>query len=361
MPDVAASFQLASLSEKAHKLEACGYGESHRKLTMKWCLYALGGGLGHLVRSLGLARAAVARGHHVTLLANSAYAPLLPVAVELGPHGAFIEILSSYDRGQVTDFIRQTLRDQAFDVLVVDTFPRGLAGELPEILPTLSAKKVLVHRDLNPRYVEQADLTRFVEHYDLLLSPGELGPLAEQAHTHRTAPWLIRDFDELLDQPAAWKQLRIDRIDLPVIAVIAAGFPAETQAMSELAQRLSQSLSDRANVRLIALGPLADTPNCPAISLWPTLAAIRGIDLLIGAGGYNTVWEARTTQTPLMAIGRPRMYDRQDVRLSDLERVANESAALTRAVAWVEHNGGQHREQVPAYENGVHAAVQLIE
>lgn len=328
---------------------------------MKWCLYALGGGLGHLVRSLGLARAAVARGHQVTLLANSAYAPLLPVFVELGSLSTFVEIPASFDRGQVTEFIQRTLRDQAFDVFVVDTFPRGLAGELPEILPTLSAKKVLVHRDLNPRYVEQANLARFVDHYDLLLSPGELGPLAKFAHTHLTAPWLIRDFDELLDQPAAWKQLRIDRIDLPVIAVIAAGFPAETQAMSELAQRLAKSLSDRANVRLIALGPLPDTPNCPAISLWPTLAAIRGIDLIIGAGGYNTVWEARTTQTPLIAVGRPRMYDRQDVRLSDLERVADETEALARAVAWLENNGGQHRQQVPAYENGVHASVQLIE
>lgn len=358
---------------------------------MQWCLYALGGGLGHLVRSLGLARAAIARGHHITLLTNTAYAPMLPVAEELGPRGTYCEIPAPFDRAQVTEVIQKTLSDQAFDVLVVDTFPRGLAGELVEILPRLAAKKVLVHRDLNPRYIEQADLARFVDHYDLLLSPGELGPLAEHARTHVTAPWLVRNFDELLDQSAAWKQLRIDRTDLPVITVIAAGFPAETQAMCELAQRLSQSLRNRANVRLIQLantphttalvhnsltlspphrgervrerGPVeaAESTMFEAVSLWPTLAAIRGIDLLIGAGGYNTVWEARTTQTPLIAVGRPRMYDRQAFRLSDLERVADETEALVRAVAWVENNGGQHREQVPAYENGVHAAVQLVE
>ena len=101
---------------------------------MRWCIYALGGGLGHLVRSLGLARAAIARGHHVTLLANTAYAPLLPVRAELGELGEFIAIPASFDRDQVTEFVHQSLCNQSFDTLIVDTFPRGLAGELAELL-----------------------------------------------------------------------------------------------------------------------------------------------------------------------------------------------------------------------------------
>ncbi|MCX7423590.1 MAG: hypothetical protein NT013_29205 [Planctomycetia bacterium] len=327
---------------------------------MRWCIYALGGGLGHLVRSLGLARAAIARGHHVTLLANTASATLLPVAKELGSQGAFIKIPASFDRAQVTAFIQHTLHQHTFDVLIVDTFPRGLAGELAELLPALSAKKVLVHRDLNPRYVEQANLTQLVNQYDVLLSPGELGPLAHRNHARFTTPWLIRDFDELLDQSSSWEQLRIERTDRPVIAVIAAGFPAEIQAMQTLAQRLTKATKDRANIRLIALDRSADTPDCPAINLWPMLATIRGIDLLIGAGGYNTVWEARATQTPLIAINRTRLYDLQESRLSDLERVPDESAAFNHAMIWAETNGNQHRPEIPPYENGVHAAVQAL-
>ena len=365
---------------------------------MRWCIYALGGGLGHLVRSLGLARAAIARGHHVTLLANTAYAPLLPVQAELDASegapkltrsvsegdstrdlqapsltlrvskpvlklslGEFITIPASFDRGQVTEFVHQTLRNQSFDALIVDTFPRGLAGELAELLPSLPGKKVLVHRDLNPHYVEQADLALFVEHYDLLISPGELGPLANRKQVHVTAPWLIRDFDELLDQHSAWKKLRIERTDLPVIAVIAAGFPAEAQAMQTLAERLAHETRDRANIRLITLNQSTELRNPLAINLWPTLSAIRGINLLIGAGGYNTVWEARSTQTPLIAINRPRLYDRQETRLTDIERTPDESSAFARAMSWHEAHKNIPRAEVPAYENGTHDAVRNIE
>ena len=328
---------------------------------MRWCIYALGGGLGHLVRSLGLARAAIARGHHVMLLANTAYAPLLPVQTELGELGEFIAIPASFDRGQVTEFVHQSLRNQSFDALIVDTFPRGLAGELAELLPSLSAKKVLVHRDLNPRYVEQADLARFVERYDLLISPGELGPLANRKHVHVTAPWLIRDFNQLLDQQSAWQKLHIERTDHPVIAVIAAGFPAEAQAMQTLAERLAQETRVRANIRLITLNQSTELLNPLAINLWPTLSAIRGIDLLIGAGGYNTVWEARSTQTPLIAINRPRLYDRQEARLTDIERTPDESSALIRAMNWLEAHKNIPRDEVPAYENGTQTAAQIIE
>jgi hypothetical protein len=328
---------------------------------MNWSLYALGGGLGHLVRSLGLARAIIARGHHVTLLANTPAASLIPVVDELGTRGTFVEIPAEFDRVQVAEFVQQTFRHQAFDRLIVDTFPRGLAGELAELLPTLATKKVLVHRDISPRYVAQADLVPFSRHYDLLLSPGEVGPLAIHPRAQLTAPWLIRDHDELLDQSSAWQRLRVDRTDLPVIAVIAAGFPVETHAMRTLAQRLAQSLVGRANVRLVTLDHVADTPNCPTIKLWPTLAAIRGIDLLIGAGGYNTVWEARMTHTPLIAINRPRLYDRQASRLTDIERVPDESAAFSSATNWINAHRSQQRHAVSVYENGVHAAVQFIE
>ncbi len=367
----------------------------------KWCLYALGGGLGHLTRSLALARAALARGDDVTLLANSPYAELLPVADELGNRGRLVNgnhlvsgtalaagessrnferrlpvasaiplkvsaigrlvsIPPAFNRDQVAEFVRRSLTAWEFDVLVVDTFPRGLAGELAELLPGLPGTKVLVHRDLNPRYVEQADLARFVTQFDLILSPGEFGPLADQPQVHSTAPWLIRNHDELLDQAAAWELLRITDTHLPVIAVIASGFPSERQSLRELAARLSHVLKGRATVRLIALdqssGPLA----VETVSLWPCLSAIRGIDLLVGAGGYNTVWEARATGTPLLAIARPRLYDRQDVRLESHERVANEAEAQQRVLAWVAQAAG-HRQSVSVYVNGVPSAIQRIE
>src|SRR5690349_9111998 len=44
--------------------------------------------------------------------------------------------------------------------LIVDTFPRGIGGELAGVLGSSDARKVLVHRDLNPRYVESAGIRR---------------------------------------------------------------------------------------------------------------------------------------------------------------------------------------------------------
>jgi hypothetical protein len=333
-------------------------------MIMTWCLYALGGGLGHLTRALALARAAIARGHEVMVLTNSADASRIPAAKELGDSGRLITIAAEFEREQVADAVRDRLATMSFDVLIVDTFPRGLAGELRDVIPTMSDKGIktaLVHRDLQPRYVEWGRLDEFARQYDLILALGESGPLSHLPNARTTAPWLIRDAHELLDQPAAWQRLRITETHLPVIAVIASGFNGERPAMCKLASRLAQALHGRANVRLIALKVADPVVDVEAIELWPCLNVLRGIDLLVGAGGYNTVMEAHATQTPLLAITRPRLYDRQDVRLSDHERAEDEVAVEQRVLAWVTMHGHAHRDAVPSYMNGVHDAVRWIE
>ena len=280
---------------------------------MQWCLYALGGGLGHLTRALALARAAIARGHDVTVLSNSSEAQRVPAAAELGLARRLITIPSEFDQQQVCKVVQERLTASKFDVLVVDTFPRGLAGELCDLLPTLSAKRiktVLVHRDLQPRYVEWAKLDEFADAYDLILSPGESGPLANLPKARMTDSWLIRDHHELLDQHAAWKRLRIAETDRPVMAVIASGLSDERPAMSALASRLSRALHGRASVRLMALDVADDSDGVETVALWPCISAMAGIDLLIGAGGYNTVSEAHATRTSLLAIARRRLAAR---------------------------------------------------
>ena len=331
---------------------------------MQWCLYALGGGLGHLTRALALARAAIARGHDVTVLSNSSDATRIPAVAELGLPHRLITIPSEFDHQRVSAFVQERLTASAFDVLIVDTFPRGLAGELHDRLPTLSArniKTVLVHRDLQPRYVAWAKLDPLANAYDLILSPGESGPFANLPNVRRTDSWLIRDHHELLDQHAAWQRLRIIETDRLVITVIASGMSDERPAMSALASRLSRALHGRASVRLIAVDA-ADAPDeVETVALWPCVSAMAGIDLLIGAGGYNTVSEAHATRTPLLAIARRRLYDRQELRLPAHERVANEVEAEQKAIQWIAQSANIHRDPIPPYANGVHDAVRWIE
>src|SRR4051812_49405599 len=93
----------------------------------RWLIYALGGGLGHLTRSLALARAA---GVTVRVLTNSPFAACLPFEQATGPQVSLLRIDPTLGRVAVAEVVGATLEPCDFDVLVVDTFPRGLGGEL---------------------------------------------------------------------------------------------------------------------------------------------------------------------------------------------------------------------------------------
>jgi hypothetical protein len=73
-------------------------------------------------------------------------------------------------------------------------------------------------------------------------------------------------------------------------------------------------------------------PEALRVPLWPALAVLPGVDVLVGAGGYNTVQEARATGTPFVALVRSRLYDRQALRLRAEERAGSVEELLERAV-----------------------------
>ncbi len=253
----------------------------------RWLIYALGGGLGHLTRALALARAAWRRGHSIRLLTNSPFVNALPIEGELGPAGTVPRIDPTLDRHAVALVIRAALDMRDFDAFVVDTFPRGLGGELAGLLEKLDCPKVLIHRDLDPSYVRWADLRAYAAHFDCLLLPGEDAPLGDLPHARRTAPWLVRDAAELLDRPAARRRLGLKENDArPVVVVTACGRREEIEVAHARAARLDAFLAGAAAIRCASVVG-------PGLFLWPLLEVMPGIDVLVGAGGYNTVHEAR--------------------------------------------------------------------
>ena len=301
----------------------------------RWLVYALGGGMGHLTRAGALARVAARRGHSVTLLTNSPFAPALPLEEVLGPGVTVWRPGATLDKAAVREAVARWLDEARPDVLVVDTFPRGLGGELASLLPGLRARKVLVHRDLNPAYVERFDVARAVEAFDLLLVPGEDAPFAGHPRAARTAPWLLLEEGELLPRAEARARLGASAEDArPVVAVMGCGTPAEVDEAGDLAARLQARLCDTAHVRWLVPpeGAASPRPEALRVPLWPALAVLPGVDVLGGAGGYNTVHEARATGTPFVALARPRLYDRQALRLRPGERAASVEALLERAV-----------------------------
>src|SRR5207237_1065899 len=115
---------------------------------------------------------------------------------------------------QTCDRVHHVINNELYDCLIVDTFPRGLGGELANILPQLkSTPRILVHRNINPDYVRAKGLQRFVaNNFDLVLVPGEMGelPFAHLSQVRCSEPWLIRSANELPNRDQAHTLLRLN-------------------------------------------------------------------------------------------------------------------------------------------------------
>jgi hypothetical protein len=341
----------------------------------RWLVYALGGGMGHLNRAVALSRAAVRDSGQgklmmppeIVLLTNSPFAETLPISDELGEGYRVLKISSTLSRDKTAAEVTKLIQSERFDTFVVDTFPRGLGGELATILPELDCRKILVHRDLNPKYCGQYKLKEFVQHYDRLLVPGEAAPLDDLTHAVRTDPWLIRDQHELLNAADARQMLRVESDALPVVAVIGCGRTNEIEQMRSLATKLSSEFASIANIRFATLGQLADDKTCQkppsdAITLrfWPFFQAIRGVSIIVGGGGYNLVHEARAAKTKLIGLSWPRLYDRQQRRLNVSERVVDLQQAFQQVATAIKSHSKASRNPPLRFRNGVHQAIKLI-
>lgn len=307
-----------------------------------WLIYALGGGFGHLTRACSLARAAPSP-TRVTVLTNSPYArcviramPWLDV-VMLDPALGIDEA-----RAEV---VRRIVEANP-DVLVVDTFPRGLLGELVH-LKSLPGRKVLVRRDLNPEYEVRYRIEEFAANYDLVLQPGEGNGVGIS-----TAPWVVRSHDELPDRRSASAILRAER-EAPCILICAGGNAPELAWYGAVAAELPCEV-----VRCVA-------PHCPEgcpaecwISYWPAMDLYSGACVVIGGGGYNTVYETAACGIPLVSRPWPRVYDRQEVRALQAARIVTEPRQAAESALRLAT--GVKRQARIAYENGAGPAASLI-
>jgi hypothetical protein len=216
--------------------------------------------------------------------------------------------------------------------------------------------------------VDRFDLRSWLKHFDAVIQPGECGPLAMHPQTLATAPWLLRDAHELLAPNAARRAL-IGRRELEgraLVLVLGCGRASEIIEMQLLADELADRFADRAVVCWSAPDGVNSTrgdgtqfispSRAVQLSVWPMLKYLPGVDLLIGAGGYNTVAEARATGTPFIGLVRERLYDRQSIRLADSERCADMPAVISA----VEQRLQPRTPVSIQFENGVHAAVRFL-
>ena len=338
-----------------------------------WIIYALGGGAGHWTRAISLARQAARHRIATRILTNSPSRFLRALEAEknrenftclipLDPKIEIVRIPSTYDREQVSVICQRELAAcDMQDVLIVDSFPCGIAGELRETLQDLSAHKVFIHRDLNPEYIRWGQLEDFVCQYNLVISPGEAGPLDHLVRA-RSNPWLVCDANESAPRAIARRMFGVaENSHIPLIVVSGCGTSDESLEMARFALRLHSEFGTSCHVRMTSLDEAAvREAGDIGVSLWPLLAVLPGVDLIVGAGGYHTVYESRVTQTPLFGIPQTRLYDRQSRRLLATERAANHDDLTKKIAGFVLQFRVSKAEMPQPYANGASEAFEII-
>lgn len=340
---------------------------------MRLFLYAMGGGMGHLTRALALAKVAIERGHDVRILTNSPYARRLRCysyeLLNVAEHLTVDTISAELDACEVRKSVLEHVAGRKWDALLVDTFPRGIGGELATVLPDVRAPKFLIHRDISQQYVTQANLREWANVYDRIFAPGERGALADLPNVTITEPWLICDQAELLSRAEARAVMGVTS-KRPLILFLGSGKVTEEKAAAHLAVSSAREFADIAGSKknhrpeICFASPsnlsLELCPSVKRVEYWPMMRLLPGVDLLVGAGGYNTVNEARATGTPLLAFAQKRLYDQQELRLRKEELVLASDELVER----IKERLNGHRPQPTASTfkpNGVHQALEEIE
>jgi predicted glycosyltransferase len=329
-------------------------------LTKTWLIYALGGGWGHLTRALSLGRVAATQ-RQVKIITNS------PYARQINHENCLVHAIAD-DAGlsATCSQVRKIITQTECDRLIIDTFPRGLGGELADILPELHhIPRILIHRDIHPRYVTSKQLRSFViANFDQVIVPGEGPDLAfcDLPHVQHTAPWLIRHAWELPDRVTVRSHiLKVDPCSKTIL-VCAGGNASELPLFGQLTLQLQQNFPDCA-VRILA-------PHCPQTCpqhLWvshhPGIECLAAADIVVGGAGYNTVYECGAVGVLLVALTFPRLYDRQKKRACQSYWVQdiNLLDIYTTVTTLLNQIQPATKLSVPLYINGAVQAVEQIE
>ena len=243
--------------------------------------YAPGAGLGHLTRGIAILRQWRKRTGYPALLLS--YSPFAPLARK---EGIGVREIPGPDPGA----LKRLLARAGPRALVVDTFPRGIMGEMADLVPALGIPTILIQRYLNPAYLRQFNVAAFVSRfYRLLVRLADALPaqtLSQQ--TVDVPPVTIREAHELppVTQRAGW-----------LFADWGEGSEPFIQAAQEAAARQGKTL------RVVR----------PAES-YPAVDQMASHELVVCGGGYNLYHEAALTGTPAIFVPGRRMYDDQFAR-----------------------------------------------
>ena len=322
--------------------------------------YAFGGGAGHVCRSIAVLRQIQKQAGPVAIaLTNSRFSSLYER--EGIPHRLIAT--PSPDPRALAQQLHDAVSEFGVKVLVVDALPRGIFGEMGELLPRLDMPKVAVLRCLKRDYLGSHDVPRFIDaHYDrAVLCEG----WPDDAHRALAidqvdaAPILIRDSDELLARDQARGIMAAAEPTPLVVAVGAVGDASLGDSVFKLLAKIhSRGRTPRFLLRHAHL-PSEPQTDPDAITHFPLIELLPGADVVVGACGYNLCHECRATATPAIFMPQRRLYDDQFWRARDAD-AASGPEQLEALLAQKLRSLPPRPERAPHYDNGAHRAAEAI-
>ncbi len=266
---------------------------------MRVAIYAMGGGWGHVMRALALCRAVLReepRAHCRLLVPERA----LRLCDEVVVRG---EPCAATEPTAMRRWVVDVLAEEPPDVLVVDVFPRGVLGELADVLPTLAPRRVLLTRHVDPGFYAAPEIRDALQAYETVIWTEPPSARVDGPRVFETAPVLYVRPDEVLDRHAARAALSLPA-DARALLVLGSGDAShQSRTLSNidaLAERLPEWQVRYASLDLE-----------PRRRLFPAGRLLRAFDAVLSAAGYQSYYELAQCGVPALLTPIPKRVDDQ--------------------------------------------------
>lgn len=285
-----------------------------------------GTGLGHLTRSLAIAR-------RLGLSTEALFVTFSAAAPVVRGLGFPVEYVASYDRPGAGDDLRWTRRARArLEAIVAEAQPAAVLfdGTHPyeRLLPALRSGGAALAWCRRAMWRPEADSSALWRShlFDAVLEPGEVaadadrGPtVSRRAEAHRVGPVVLLDRRELLPRPEAERELGLEPGRPAALVQLGQG-----PGVREANERCLRHLAGR-EVQVAALAStledLADVPEgvirLPAT--YPISRYLAAFDLAVAAAGYNAFHELIAAGVPALYVPMSRQTDDQAARARHAE------------------------------------------
>jgi UDP-N-acetylglucosamine--N-acetylmuramyl-(pentapeptide) pyrophosphoryl-undecaprenol N-acetylglucosamine transferase len=251
--------------------------------------------------------------------------PSIRTAIESG-------VSENEHRARGRQWVGQALKSLSPDVIVVDTFPEGAFGELPELVSKIR-RKICVYRPSKPTFIEQSAHLFKLEAYDLVLIPeheNEVGidfPEKLRKRIRYFGPVMIRDESEVLSRVQA--RATLGAVGNQKIVYLTFGGGGDERAEQILLGCLD-SLVKTDNLIAVGAGPLYRGRvqygrNIRWFEHEVACELMLAFDVAISAAGYNSFNELMYFGVPTVFLPQKRYADDQFARA---QRAVEKGAAL---------------------------------